>query len=76
MTSFKAYEVEEAADGSYSGKLVSKELADLPAGDVVIEVSYSSVNYKDALSASGNKGVTRQFPHTPVSYTHLTLPTT
>lgn len=65
MTSFKAYEVEEAADGSYSGKLVSKELADLPAGDVVIEVSYSSVNYKDALSASGNKGVTRQFPHTP-----------
>lgn len=32
---------------------------------VLIKVQYSSVNYKDALSAAGNKGVTRQFPHTP-----------
>ena len=28
-------------------------------------MAYSSLNYKDALSASGNKGVTRNFPHTP-----------
>lgn len=34
-------------------------------GEVLIKVQYSSVNYKDALSASGNKGVTRTFPHTP-----------
>ncbi len=34
-------------------------------GEVLIKVQYSSVNYKDALSASGNKGVTRSFPHTP-----------
>ena len=33
--------------------------------EVLIKVQYSSVNYKDALSASGNKGVTRSFPHTP-----------
>mgnify|MGYP001082704621 CR=1 FL=1 len=65
MTNFSAYEVEELADGSYAGKRVEKELEDLPAGEVVIDVSYSSVNYKDALSASGNKGVTRNFPHTP-----------
>jgi len=32
---------------------------------VLIRVSYSSLNYKDALSASGNRGVTRNFPHTP-----------
>lgn len=32
---------------------------------VLIRVSHSSLNYKDALSASGNKGVTRKFPHTP-----------
>lgn len=31
----------------------------------MIKVSYSSLNYKDALSASGNKGVTRTYPHTP-----------
>jgi acrylyl-CoA reductase (NADPH) len=34
-------------------------------GEVYIKVQYSSVNYKDALSASGNRGVTRSFPHTP-----------
>lgn len=34
-------------------------------GEVLIKVQYSSVNYKDALSASGNRGVTRHFPHTP-----------
>lgn len=37
----------------------------LPQGDVIIKVHYSSINYKDALSATGNKGVTRQYPHTP-----------
>jgi alcohol dehydrogenase len=37
----------------------------LPAGDVLVDVRYSSLNYKDALSATGNPGVTRNFPHTP-----------
>ena len=38
---------------------------DLPKNDLLIKVNYSSVNFKDALSASGNKGVTRKFPHIP-----------
>ncbi|MHC4755296.1 MAG: YhdH/YhfP family quinone oxidoreductase, partial [Planctomycetota bacterium] len=38
---------------------------DLPPGELLIKVRYSSLNYKDALSASGNKGVTRKYPHTP-----------
>lgn len=38
---------------------------DQSEGQVVIQVKYSSVNYKDALSAAGNKGVTRSYPHTP-----------
>jgi putative YhdH/YhfP family quinone oxidoreductase len=38
---------------------------ELPSGDVLVNVKYSSLNYKDALSASGNKGVTRNYPHTP-----------
>ncbi|MCP5160466.1 MAG: YhdH/YhfP family quinone oxidoreductase [Hahellaceae bacterium] len=41
------------------------ETDDLPAGEVLIKVAYSSLNFKDALSASGNKGVTRTYPHTP-----------
>ena len=65
MTAFKAFEVSEVAEKQYAGSVVEKDLADLPEGDVLIEVHYSSLNYKDALSASGNKGVTRNYPHTP-----------
>ena len=41
------------------------KVSDLPAGNVLIRVYYSALNYKDSLSCSGNKGVTRKFPHTP-----------
>lgn len=37
----------------------------LPDNAVTVKVSYSSLNYKDALSASGNRGVSRNYPHTP-----------
>jgi putative YhdH/YhfP family quinone oxidoreductase len=61
---YQAWQVSEQ-DGGYRGGETTLSTADLPAGDVLIRVSHSSLNYKDALSASGNKGVTRQFPHTP-----------
>ena len=38
---------------------------ELPAGDVMIEVAYSSLNYKDALASQGHPGVVRTFPHVP-----------
>lgn len=62
--SFKAYLVTEQ-DGQFEGKVVEKNLEDLPEGEVVINVEYSSLNYKDALSATGNRGVTRDYPHIP-----------
>lgn len=37
----------------------------LPDHPVTVRVAYSSLNYKDALSADGNRGVTRNYPHTP-----------
>ena len=37
----------------------------MPNHDVTIKVKYSSLNYKDALSSLGNKGVTKIYPHTP-----------
>lgn len=61
---YQAYWVEET-EGGVSASWVTKDDADLPQGDVLIEVAYSSVNYKDALSANGNRGVTREYPHTP-----------
>ncbi len=63
-TQFKAWRVEEQ-DGDYKGAEQTLDIKDLPEGEVLIRVSHSSLNYKDALSASGNKGVTRSFPHTP-----------
>ena len=40
-------------------------MRELPAGDVLIQVAYSSVNYKDALAATGHPGVNKVFPHVP-----------
>ena len=62
---FRALQVEELADGTFRRSLVKRSTDDLPAGDVLVRVLFSSLNYKDALSASGNKGVTRKYPHTP-----------
>lgn len=62
---FIAMVVEEGENKRYSRQIREKSLSDLPEGEVLIKVHYSSLNYKDALSASGNKGVTRQYPHTP-----------
>ncbi|HXV79767.1 MAG TPA: YhdH/YhfP family quinone oxidoreductase [Candidatus Binatia bacterium] len=62
---FKAMVVSETVDQKFIREIRQRELSELPAGELLIEVKYSSLNYKDALSASGNKGVTRKYPHTP-----------
>jgi acrylyl-CoA reductase (NADPH) len=62
---FRALLVEKSAEGKFSRRVAERSIDELPAGDVLIDVHYSSLNYKDALSATGNPGVTRKFPHTP-----------
>lgn len=64
-TGFKSMVVIENEDGKFSRNIVTKNISELPQGEVLINVKYSSLNYKDALSATGNKGVTRSYPHTP-----------
>ena len=63
--SFKALVIREDPVGSYTGNVETRTKSDLPEGDILIRVQYSSLNYKDALSASGNRGVTRSYPHVP-----------
>lgn len=63
--SFKAMVVTETAGKKFSREVTCNSLTDLPAGELLIEVKYSALNYKDALSATGHKGVTRSYPHTP-----------
>jgi len=61
--SFKAYRV-DSVDGRVCGKIVSREIEDLPPGDVLIQAEYSSVNYKDALAATGAGKIMRSMPLT------------
>lgn len=62
---FKAMVVQEAPDGSFTRQITDKSLDELPEGEVLIKVQYSSLNYKDGLSATGHRGVTKNYPHTP-----------
>jgi putative YhdH/YhfP family quinone oxidoreductase len=62
---FSAYWITEESDGTFKSQVIQRNTGDLPQNGVLIKVAYSSLNYKDALSATGNKGVTRRYPHTP-----------
>ena len=61
---FKAL-VSSEIDKKFISKVKTRKIEDLPEGKVLIKVNFSSLNYKDALSANGNKGVSRNYPHTP-----------
>lgn len=47
------------------GKLVRMQTAELPPGEILVEVRYSSLNYKDGLAIAGKPGVVRKFPMVP-----------
>lgn len=64
MSAFRALQIDKT-DNGFERSIIERSVDELPAGDLLIEVRYSSLNYKDGLSATGNPGVTRRFPHTP-----------
>ena len=61
---FKAYRVFEE-DGKFISAIQDIETSKIIDNELLIKVYYSNLNYKDALSARGNKGVTKKYPHTP-----------
>ncbi|MHB8791208.1 MAG: YhdH/YhfP family quinone oxidoreductase [Desulfobulbaceae bacterium] len=63
--SFEALVVREAEQGVMVRRIERWQTDDLPPGDVLVRVLFSSLNYKDALSAAGNRGVTKRYPHIP-----------
>ena len=65
MSAFRAFRVAKTENRQFPRSIEQRETDDLPPGELLIDVAYSSLNYKDALSATGNPGVTRNFPHTP-----------
>jgi len=62
---YKAYLVSKDDENRASASIVERSVDALPQGEVVIKVAFSSLNYKDALSATGNPGVTSNYPHVP-----------
>ena len=65
LNTFKTLIIEETENSTFTRNISYKSINELPNNDVLIQVHYSSLNYKDALSATGNKGITRKYPHTP-----------
>lgn len=63
--SFDCYLVRKLGKDKIEASVEKKTPVDLPDGEVLIRVSYSSLNYKDALAATGNPGVAKTFPHVP-----------
>jgi putative YhdH/YhfP family quinone oxidoreductase len=61
MDTFPCYLVREGPSSSVTW--ISRD--ELPAGDVLIRVSASSLNYKDALAARGHAGIVKRLPHVP-----------
>jgi len=61
---FKAYLVEEI-NGEFQGSIQELDSPEIEDGKVLIRVHYSSLNYKDALAATGVKGVVRAYPFVP-----------
>ena len=59
----KAYVVEKSEDKKFTSCIQDIEIPVIEENEVLIKISYSSLNFKDALSSVGNPGVTRVFPH-------------
>ena len=62
---FRCFLVEKDGDNRVHAEVVTRTLSDLPDGDVLIRVEWSSLNYKDALAATGHAGVARKLPLVP-----------
>jgi len=62
---FSCLMVRRGEDGKVSAVVEAITVADLPPGDVLIKVAYSSLNYKDALACQAHPGVVRKLPHVP-----------
>ncbi|WP_226087003.1 NADPH:quinone oxidoreductase family protein [Mesobacillus sp. S13] len=64
MENFRAFMVNKIEE-DFSAEIKTLRLEDLPAGDVLIKVAYSSVNYKDGLASIPNGKIVRSYPFIP-----------
>ncbi len=62
---YTAFVTDEIEENKFTSSFKELEVEKLHIYDILIKVEWSSLNYKDALSAKGHKGITRNYPHTP-----------
>src|SRR5262245_55437925 len=63
--SFRCFLAEKDPAGNVRRGMTERSLTDLPPGEVLVRVEFSSLNYKDALAAQGHPAVVRKLPHVP-----------
>ena len=62
---FKAYVLREGEGGKVTGAFEELATAELPDGDVIVRVAYTTVNYKDGMVMNGIGRLVRKYPHVP-----------
>ncbi|QDU37889.1 putative acrylyl-CoA reductase AcuI [Maioricimonas rarisocia] len=62
---FKGFMVCKTGKDQIETVVEERPVRELPDGEVLIRVEFSSVNYKDAMAATGHPGITKKFPHIP-----------
>ena len=62
MESFRSFRIHLNEDKSISAGFENMTIDELTDGDVVIKVSHSTINYKDALAATGKGRILRKYP--------------
>jgi acrylyl-CoA reductase (NADPH) len=62
---FGCFLVTKSGKDAVHGAISHRPLRELPAGEVLVRVAWSSLNFKDALASQGHPGVVRRFPHVP-----------
>ena len=65
VSTFRALVVSKTDEKTFTREITERSISDLPEGEVLIRVHFSSLTYTDGLSCIGNSGVTRNYPHTP-----------
>ncbi len=65
MTTFHAIRLHKAESGTTNAAIETLALSDLPEGDVLVKIDYSTINFKDGLAITGRSPIIRKFPMTP-----------
>jgi acrylyl-CoA reductase (NADPH) len=62
VETFRAVLLEQSAEGRVEASFRDLPVADLPEGEVLVQVAYSSLNYKDGLAITGKAPIARRYP--------------